>query len=111
MKRLDAYIADLDKSIADGITPAESRDILIEQRRDYLERTYGQYKSFDGTAHVCRTGLLDVKAAYDILGERINTKGVASSSGGCSAGLPVVMMISLLILSGIIAVIRRKYER
>lgn len=96
MKRLDAYIANLDDSIAKGNTPPESRDILIEQRRDYLERTYGQYKSFDGTAHVCRTGLLDVKAAYDILSSSSHSH-IHSSSSGCNSGHHAVMILAVIL--------------
>ena len=100
MKR---YTAQIDSQIKAGIVPAVSRDALIEEYRVSTEAKYAKYKPLDGTGRVSRTGLLDVKAAYDIL-ER-GSQGNGSSSG-CNAGYPAMMIIAVFV----IAIASRKYN-
>ncbi len=85
----------VDLSIEFGRYPAESRDALIEEERAKTQERYAKYKPLDGAGRVSRTGLLDVKAAYDLLGERV--KPLASSSGGCNAGYTVVMVLAVML--------------
>ena len=92
MKR---YTAQIDSMIAYGTLPAESRDERLESYRDFLQEIFAKYKPLDGTGRVSRTGLLDVKAAYDLLGERV--KPLPSSSGGCNAGYTVVMALAVIL--------------
>lgn len=94
---VDMGIEQLDSMIEAGRIPLASRDEFIEKITLEYEEKYAPYKQFDGTARVSRTGLLDVKAAYDILGERINVTPVGSSSGGCTTGIPAVIVIALCI--------------
>ena len=103
----------IDSLIEAGILPPVSHDEAIAQITHEAEEIYAPYKQFDGTAMVSRTGLLDVKAAYDILGERINVKSVGSSSGGCTTGIPAVIVIVLCIagiLSKAVALTSEKQE-
>ena len=92
MKR---YTAQIDTLIELEILPAESRDERLEEYRASLQEQYAKYEPFDGTGRISRTGLLDVKAAYDLLGERV--KPLPSSSGGCNAGYTVVMVLAVIL--------------
>ena len=92
MKR---YTAQIDSMIAYGTLPAESRDERLESYRDFLHEIFAKYEPIDGTGRVSRTGLLDVKAAYDLLAERV--KPLSSSSGGCSAGYTLVMVLAVIL--------------
>ena len=80
-----------------GIISVESRDALIEEVIARAQERYAKYKPLDGTGRVSRTGLLDVKAAYDLLGERVHTGGLSSPSGGCSAGESVLMVLAVIL--------------
>ena len=88
------YIEELTKvvdfGIEMGIVAPESRDAEIEKITRNAEEFYAPYKQFDGTARVSRMGLLDVKAAYDLLEKRSHGSG---SSSGCYAGIPAVIVI------------------
>ena len=77
----------LDEQISLGTFPAASRDSEIERVTREAEERYAPYKALDGTGRVSRTGLLDVKAAYDLLAQRVNANGMGSSSGGCNSGV------------------------
>ena len=89
MKKDTAHV---DSQIEAGIVPAVSRDALLDEYRVSLEERDAKYKPLDGTGRISRTGLLDVKAAYDLLGERLKAQESSSSSGGCSAGYPIAAM-------------------
>ena len=103
MKRV---IREVDEAIADGTIPAVSRDEVIEARRLEVQERYSHLKQLDGAGRVSRTGLLDVKAAYDLLGERMRVQeSSSSSSGGCSAGYPAVVV--LVIISACALVLKR----
>ena len=103
MKRV---IREVDEAIADGTIPAVSRDAEIESRRLEVQERYSHYRQLDGAGRVSRTGLLDVKAAYDLLGERMRVQeSSSSSSGGCSAGYPAVVV--LVIISACALVLKR----
>ena len=78
-----------------GIISVESRDAMIEEERLRLQEKFAKYAPLDGTGRVSRTGLLDVKAAYDLLGERV--KPLPSSSGGCNAGYTAVMVLAVIL--------------
>ncbi len=96
----DTQIIDL--YIESGTVPPASRDELIAEVTQVYEEMYAPYKQFDGKARVSRTGLLDVKAAYDIL-ERSSGGAGSGSSSGCSAGIPAVVAVlaGLFIVTGI----------
>lgn len=85
------YTAQIDSQIKAGTVPAVSRDALIEEYRATTEAKYAKYKSLDGMGRVSRTGFLDVKAAYDLLAQRVNVN-TSSSSGGCGAGYPAAVL-------------------
>ena len=87
---VDMGIKALDRLIEAGRVPLASRDVFIEKITLEYEEKYAPYKQFDGKGRVSRTGLLDVKAAYDILENRTHGSG---SSSGCSAGISAVIMI------------------
>lgn len=89
----EAIEARVDKMIAEGKISADKRASEIARRKAEFETNYGPYKQLDGTGRVSRMGMLDVKAAYDILGAKVNSGGgsVSSSSGGCVAGVPAVI--------------------
>ncbi len=80
----------IDQRIDFGIIPPESRDAEIARVTREAEERYAPYKQLDGAGRVCRTGLLDVKAAYDLLEKRSHGSG---SSSGCNAGLGAVIVI------------------
>ncbi len=61
------------------------------------------YESLDGTGRVSRTGLLEVKAAYDILGERMRAERLSSSGGGCNAGCHIFMVIAVIMGAALIS--------
>ena len=68
---------------------------MIESVTREYEEMYAPYKPLDGAGRVSRTGLLDVKAAYDLLGERLKAQASSSSSSsGCSAGYPVMILFA-----------------
>ncbi|MBQ4430133.1 MAG: hypothetical protein II877_01420, partial [Synergistaceae bacterium] len=78
----------------------ESRDAAIAQLRTEWEKVLAPYRQLEGAGRVSRTGLLDVKAAYDILGAKVNSgSGGSSSSGGCVAGIPAVIVGLVLVLA------------
>ena len=83
-------IREIDARIESGDISPESRDAEIARARLKGEELYEPYRQFDGAVRVSRTGLLDVKAAYDLLEQRSHGSG---SSSGCSAGIPVVIAI------------------
>ncbi|MBR0150612.1 MAG: S8 family serine peptidase [Synergistaceae bacterium] len=90
---VEREIAKIDARIKSGDISPESRDTEITQVRLMAEERYAPYEQFDGKGRVSRTGLLDVKAAYDILGSKVNSGGGgSSSSGGCVAGIPAVIV-------------------
>lgn len=95
----------LDSDIASGIIPAASRDVMIERITRETEELYAPYKQLDGTGRVSRTGLLDVKAAYDILSVR-GTGSRRSSSSGCSAGSSTVIFSAVIV--SVFAMLKRK---
>ena len=81
----------LDDEIEIGWTAPESRDAEIERITRNAEELYAPYKQLDGTGRVSRTGMLDVKAAYDHLSK--NIMGGNGSSSGCSASAGAVIAI------------------
>ena len=85
----------IDVKIELGLAPAESRDALIEEERVRIQEKYVNYEPLDGTGRVSRTGLLDVKAAYDLLAERV--KPLSSASGGCNAGYTLVTVLAVIL--------------
>lgn len=93
----------IDLLIETGRVPLASRDELIAKVTLEYEEKYAPYKQFDGTARVSRTGLLDVKAAYDLLEQRSHGSG---SSSGCYAGIPAVIVI----LAGLFMAGRGKFR-
>lgn len=97
MKR---YTENLDANIEEGLIPVASRDEMIEKYRLDMQEEYAKYEPLDGTGRVSRTGLLDVKAAYDLLAERV--KPLSSSSGGCNAEYPMVMVLAVLLAAMLI---------
>lgn len=88
----------IDYRIAEGLLSPASRDSEIERVTRGIEKSFAPYKPFDGTGRVCRTGLLDVKAAYDILAETAGSSS-SSSSGGCNLSGAVVMLSALSLLA------------
>ncbi|MBQ2617538.1 MAG: S8 family serine peptidase [Synergistaceae bacterium] len=94
---------DLDLLIETGLIPPASRDEEIAKVTLEYEEMYAPYKQFDGKGHVSRTGLLDVKAAYDILEKRSHGSG---SSSGCNAGIPVMIVL----LAGVFMARRWKFR-
>ncbi|MBQ2617539.1 MAG: S8 family serine peptidase [Synergistaceae bacterium] len=100
------YTAQIDSQIKAGIVPAVSRDALIGEYRASTEAKYAKYKPLDGTGRVSRTGLLDVKAAYDILERSSYGNG---SSSGCNASYPAMMIIAV-IAAFVIATASRKFN-
>lgn len=68
----------------------ESRDAKIAEYTRRAEKRYAPYKQLDGAGRVSRTGMLDVKAAYDLLEKRSHGSG---SSSGCNAGVGAAVMI------------------
>ena len=96
-QRVDLYIEE-------GFIPLASRDEIIERITLEAEELYAPYKQLDGTGHVSRTGLLDVKAAYDILAKGSHGSG---SSSGCNAGIPAVIAI----IAGTFIAVNRKFRK
>ncbi len=82
--------AKIDKKIEEGTIRPESRDVEIVRITREAEEKYAPYKQFDGNGRVCRTGLLDVKAAYEILERSSHGSG---SSSGCSAGVGALVVL------------------
>ncbi len=82
--------AKIDKKIEEGTIRPESRDVEIVRITREAEEKYAPYKQFDGNGRVCRTGLLDVKAAYEILEKSSHGSG---SSSGCSAGVGALVVL------------------
>ena len=85
------FIRYLDDAIEMGSIAPESRDEKIAQITRNAEELFAPYKQFDGNGRVSRTGMLDVKAAYDHLIR--NIRGGSGSSSGCSAGVGAVIAI------------------
>lgn len=85
------FIRYLDDAIEMGSIAPESRDEKIAQITREAEELYAPYKQFDGNGRVSRTGMLDVKAAYDHLIR--NIRGWSGSSSGCSVGVGAVIAI------------------
>lgn len=80
-----------------------------------LQKTSDAYKILDGKGKLSRTGLLDVKAALDILAVNNSNDSddnknlvISSSSGGCNTGFESV--IFLLAASGLAAMFIRKHK-
>ncbi|MBR1438220.1 MAG: S8 family serine peptidase [Synergistaceae bacterium] len=90
----------VDRRIARGEISADAREREIVRVKEEDEKTYAMFKQFDGKSKVSRTGLLDVKAAYDILSKR-RTVG-SSTSGGCNAGKPVMILAAVIFMAVII---------
>ncbi|MBQ6971447.1 MAG: S8 family serine peptidase [Synergistaceae bacterium] len=87
---------EIDENIESGITPPASRDIEIVRVTREAEELYGPYRQLDGAGRVSRTGLLDVKAAYDILDKGTHGSG---SSSGCNGGYTAMMIISAVVIA------------
>ena len=98
---VDMGIKALDSLIETGRIPLASRDEFIAGITQEYEEKYAPYKQFDGKARVSRTGLLDVKAAYDLLAERVKPVS-SSSSSGCNAGCSVMMMLAVILAAAAI---------
>ncbi len=94
----------LDSEIEMGIVAPESRDAEIAKITRNAEELFATYKQLDGTGRVSRTGLLDVKASYELLGK--NVRGGSSSSSGCSAGVGAAVVI----LAGAFVIVRVKFR-
>ena len=80
----------IESRIEQGIIPPESRDVEVERITRAVEEEYAPYKQFDGNGRVSRTGLLDVKAAYEILERSSHGSGTSS---GCNAGITAVIVV------------------
>ena len=93
----------IDLGIERGTIAPESRDEKIAEITRDAEELYAPYKQLDGTGRVSRTGLLDVKAAYDRLSK---VRGESSSSSGCSAGVGAAVVI----LAGAFVIVRVKFR-
>ena len=83
----------LDHEIEIGLIAPESRDAQIAEITRNAEELYAPYKQLDGTGRVSRTGLLDVKAAYELLGKNMMVTVGGGSSSGCSVGVGAVIAI------------------
>ncbi|MBQ7558918.1 MAG: S8 family serine peptidase [Synergistaceae bacterium] len=110
-REVEDLIDFIDMRIEAGQLSPASRDSEIARVTRATEEKYAPYKVFDGTGRVSRTGLLDVKAAYDILSKDIfeaKTKKTVggSSGGGCNSG-GVIIMLSVI---GLWAFIRVKLK-
>ena len=92
---------EIDAWIETGRIPLVSRDELIAKITLVYEEMYAPYEQFDGVGRVSRTGLLDVKAAYDLLEERLKPT-LSSSSSGCSAGYSVMMVLAVILAASAI---------
>ena len=86
----------IDELILQGALPAASRDVMIERVTLEYEEIFAPYKQFDGAGRVSRTGLLDIKAAYDLLADRVKPLS-SSSSGGCNAGYTFMMLLAVIL--------------
>lgn len=86
----EELVAEVDKMIARGKISPDKRADEINSLKVRYEFIYGRYKQLDGAGRVSRTGLLDVKAAYDLLEKRSRGSG---SSSGCSMGAGAVLVI------------------
>ena len=105
MKRyVELETKDLDLLIETGLIPPASRDEEIAKVTLEYEEMYAPYKQLDGKGRVSRTGLLDVKAAYDILEKRSHGSG---SSSGCNGGYTAMMIIAVIAMF-VIATASRK---
>ncbi len=110
-REVEDLIDFIDMRIKAGQLSPASRDSEIARVTRVTEEKYAPYKVFDGTGRVSRTGLLDVKAAYDILSKDIfaaKTKKTVggSSGGGCNSGGAVIMLSAI----GLWAFIRVKLK-
>ena len=86
----------IDELILQGALPAASRDVMIERVTLEYEEIFAHYKQFDGAGRVSRTGLLDIKAAYDLLADRVKPIS-SSSSGGCNAGYTFMILLAVIL--------------
>jgi len=94
--RLKQSIQRIDQMIEDGDIPVTSRDSMIESRKQKIIEILSPYEVFDGKYRLSRNGLLDVKAAYDILEAQQGanqTFSHSSSSGGCSVAYSFTFLI------------------
>ena len=110
-RRVQRMTESIDKGIASGIIPAVSRDVEIARITREAEELYAPYKALDGAGRVSRTGLLDVKAAYDILAARGTgtSRSSSSSNSGCRAGSSAVML-TVVTVSVFVMLRRRKFS-
>ena len=80
---------------------------VLQDILDRVRKESETYQEIDGKGYVSKNGLLDVKAAFDILADEMNksqnTSSSSSSSGGsCNSGFGVIMLSTAILL------IRRK---
>ena len=85
-----------------ALLPLESRDMMINDVAQRVREIFSPYEQYDGKYKLSRNGLLDVKAAYDILASQPqdNKMSISSSSGGCS----IAYSFTFLLLAGMILV-------
>ena len=79
----------------------ESRDMMIQEVTQQIKEIFSPYEQYDGKYKLSRNGLLDIKAAYDILASqpvKTTGEGLPSSSGG---GCNISYSFTFLILAGI----------
>ncbi len=95
---LKRYTAQVEKDIEDGKTPVTSRDEIIETVMNRVRTRMKPYEQFDGKYKISRNGLLDVKAAYDILASQPQGEITSSSSGGCN----IAYSFTFLLFAGMI---------
>ncbi|MBQ6774234.1 MAG: S8 family serine peptidase [Synergistaceae bacterium] len=81
-----------------GLLTLESRDMMIQEITQNTREIFSPYKQYDGKYKLSRNGLLDVKAAYDILASQPEANVIQSSSGGCN----IAYSFTFLILAGVI---------
>ena len=106
---INSQIRLIDEMIENGELPVTSRDSRIERVTQRVIEICSPYEQFDGKYKLSRNGLLDVKAAYDILASQFQSMdmnmnmtgaGISSSSGGCN----IAYSFTFLILAGVLAV-------
>ena len=91
--------AEVDELIAGGyIEDPSKRDQIIASAIANQEKTAKIYQTLDAAGKVSKNGLLDVKAAYDILANENKNSERSSSSGGCNVGLSFVALSLCLLV-------------
>ncbi|MBQ7577007.1 MAG: S8 family serine peptidase [Synergistaceae bacterium] len=96
---LSAAIKNIDAQIESGDIPAESRDLQIQLSEERIKARFAPYEAINGKGTVSRYGLLDIKAAYDILESEMNRENNSSpngSSGGCNINYSFLAILILL---------------